>query len=466
MTRAGSTKFKPMVFSGLILLILAGMLETAAFVAVGSKDYRLRLRNTLLYFGSSNRPIGPMPAVPWPSNTLMVRVPDGPKTKSTYRLGERVIPNAFLASKTALLRPEDLRGDSAIVIIGGSAAFGFPYHYSETFAGRLEKLLQGRYRVVNVAQVGWSSGQLIPIVQRVVTAYPVKALVVFSGNNEWVQWSHVERRGKRKLTLQFYQLCSYSHLLSSIVYRQLIRAPRNTLDIVQDRIGDYQPHQELTGIDFALKHPIHRYRPFDPQEWQELKSDYLQRFEQNLRQIVQACAELKIPTLLLTMPYKHRLSPAWKHPQPLYPTAKQEPVLDLLIQRIQRRLAQDQWDQALAAADTALALSPSSSLLHYLKAEALAGKQSWSAATSAYALARENMIGNLGSVRSVNKVIRRVAQSSEAALIDICDRFATSSAAYFTEDLIDDDCHPNAEGHKIIAEHILHQMRATGIAEK
>jgi hypothetical protein len=76
-------------------------------------------------------------------------------------------------------------------------------------------------------------------------------------------------------------------------------------------------------------------------------------------------------------------------------------------------------------------------------------------AEQAFALSREDMIGNLGSRLSVNDVIRRVASTTSAQLLDVERIFEESEHArghYFNEDLIHDDCHPTPLGHRLIAD--------------
>ena len=109
---------------------------------------------------------------------------------------------------------------------------------------------------------------------------------------------------------------------------------------------------------------------------------------------------------------------------------------------------------AVAAAARALALDPEPPLLHYLHAQSLAGLGRNAEAEAEYAESRERTVGNLGSRRSVNAVVRRVAQDVGAAFVDAEAIFEADEHArggWFNATLFVDDCHPNAYGHYLIA---------------
>ena len=83
-----------------------------------------------------------------------------------------------------------------VFVIGGSAAFGFPYRYADTFSGILDRqLANDRLKILNTAQVGWTSGELAPLVDQAVRFYQPSAIVLMIGNNEWVQWPPVPQQG-------------------------------------------------------------------------------------------------------------------------------------------------------------------------------------------------------------------------------------------------------------------------------
>ena len=100
-------------------------------------------------------------------------------------------------------------------------------------------------------------------------------------------------------------------------------------------------------------------------------------------------------------------------------------------------------------------LEPNVALLHYFKGFILEKLENHVKAEEAYALARENMIGHLGTRLSINKAIKDIAENTNAEFIDlkqIFDNWEHARGSYYNHHLIIDDCHPSPAGQRLIAE--------------
>ncbi|GAB4343545.1 MAG: hypothetical protein Kow0089_19390 [Desulfobulbaceae bacterium] len=81
-------------------------------------------------------------------------------------------------------------GLTRIFIIGGSAAYGWPYPDPYSFSGylrrALEKTAPGRFEIINVAGMSFGSHRVLDIL-RDVMLYDPDVVIVYSGNNEYVE---------------------------------------------------------------------------------------------------------------------------------------------------------------------------------------------------------------------------------------------------------------------------------------
>lgn len=442
--------------------LLIGLVEGVFYLFTKNDHYKLKLKNTILYFNSGNNPLMSEETLPWPDRGLIVRIPDGPKALHDYTIGGTTLSGNYLKSKTALILPEDLNGDSTIFIVGGSAAFGYAYHYSETFASLLENSLQGKYRVINASQVGWSSGQLAGVVRRITDHYTTKAIILYSGNNEWVQWSHVEKPFYWKGLIQVYKFCAKSYGLSYIAYHQLMDSPAALMDKREQNKDQFVPHTELTGLEHTLTNPLRKHGEFNADKWHQTKRNFLKHYGTNLKHIHELSRDNKIPIIVLGVPFKLKLSPSWKHPQPTAHDPKNIEKIDSLINKALQGMVSERTFGATTSIDAALVLEPKSSVLHYIKAVILERQGNMLEAEDSYTKSREHMIGNLGSMVSINKQIQTVVEKIGMDYLDLHKLFREyehSQNNYFNETLIQDDCHPNPEGHRIIADALFEHFK-------
>lgn len=81
-------------------------------------------------------------------------------------------------------------GLTRIFIVGGSAAYGFPYTEEYGFSGylrrALEKAAPGRFEVINAAGMSFGSHRVLDVLKDVVKHDP-DLVIVYSGNNEYVE---------------------------------------------------------------------------------------------------------------------------------------------------------------------------------------------------------------------------------------------------------------------------------------
>ena len=435
--------------------LLAG-LEITARVYDGHRQFRFQLLKTL---GALQRAQSPPTAtrdaaLEWPEGALCVRDTEYvPPPAEPYVLGGKVIAGAQPNARQKFIWPVEVAGRKRLIILGESAAFGFPLAYGESFAARLEQRLKGEgYAVLNAAQPAWTSGRLVPVAHRIVDQFEPETLILYLGNNEWFHWSPVDE-GPSPRRLGLLKFLAGSRVLAYIEFRLISRQ----VDRAYSYAGEFDQHHQLIGFDYALQHPLAQ----PPADWEGVKRSFLANFETNLRDILQLAKQNRVRVILLTVPFSYRLSPAWMYPQPLAFSDGNAPVIRQSLDQAAADLQAGQPGEALEPLERALQREPAVPLPHYLKATALEAQGKLAEAEASYATAREKTVGHLGSILSINATIRKVAAATGTELIDLpplFDRYEHNLSHYCNDDLIMDDCHPTPLGHRLIAEALLAQL--------
>ncbi|MDP8223064.1 MAG: SGNH/GDSL hydrolase family protein [Candidatus Lernaella stagnicola] len=293
-----------------------------------------------------------------------------------------------------------------VFIVGGSAAWGDGVEYADTFAARLGSQLGDTWSVTNAARNGADSRSVMQAVKHIVDCQAPTALIILSGNNEWLTWRHEAAPPLR------YRI--HHALARSFAYRYLIAGSRRVRRLRRHTEADsgrgrFDPTR---GCESAER--MERVADFDTEAWLKQRRNYLTAFAFHLAQITEYAAAKGVRVILCTVPYRRRLCPAYFLPQP-----------------------DDDRDGAASTYFTG-------------EEHRLAGRPH--EAAMAYRRAREGMVGNLGAVLSINAVIREIARGGDTALVDLDAAFVRAGGEEIDADrLFHDFCHPNREGHELIA---------------
>lgn len=420
----------------LALIVWSLIIEGAAWVADSVWGFRYTLLDRLASAERSMTPMGEV-APEWEPNTLRVRVPDrGEAREEPYAIGGRVIADAWPDAKQDPLSVEDLARERRrrVFILGGSAAMGYPYSYEDSTARQLQRR-RADLRVINVGQVGWTSGQLVGVARRIAESFEPDVFIVYSGNNEWIHWSAHASGFDPSL----HRTLAQSRAAAAALYLGHSWAPPP---------ADEPP---LFGFEHAIAHPT---RHFNFPEWTRQRRAFVDQFGDNLRAIASIAEEVDARVVFVTVPFQYKLSPTFRHPQP-------QVINELHAVQIQDRTAlaltairAERWDDAIEELDAAIELDPEPALLHYLRGVATEGKGDHQHAEEHYAQSRDRMVGNLGGRLTINEAIRSVAAEVDAPLVDarqLFDRHEHRAGRYYNESLIHDDCHPTPAGQRLLA---------------
>jgi lysophospholipase L1-like esterase len=436
------------VIAALVFIVLLGGLEYAARVHDGNTHFRFQLLKALemLHTVSTPQAACPDEVLNWPKGFLLVRdAQDNPPPAEPFVVGGKIIAGAQPNPNQRAIHANQLQGEKLILILGESAAFGYPLGYGDSFGALMEAELQpAGYKVLNAAEPGCASATLVPIAHRIVDEFKPQALILYMGNNEWIHWGP-KSETPNAWVFRVATFLAHSRVLA---YGEYLVARRMAMRAHSP--AAFAEQHELTGFEYALEHPMAGPLP----EWEETKRSFLANFEANLLDIINHAKANQVRVILATVPFSYRLSPAWMHPQPLATSEANHQFVQQNLQQAAAAYRKKAYPQALEILDRALAREPSIPVLHYLRAAALEAAGKPAEAEAAYASCRENMVGHLGSPLSINQTIRKLAAETKTELVDLqalFDEQEHGAGHHFNDDLIMDDCHPTPLGHRLIA---------------
>ncbi len=446
------------------MILFSLFIEFCFYLKIGDQYYPQRLQNTLNYLSRSNEPSQDLSW--WEDNSLSIRQLykdlnlDDAESKSEVILNNNIPTKYKPLAQSLFIKPTDLNGlgDDNAFIVGCSSAYGYGVRYDSTFGYLLERYTHGHKKVINAAQVGWSSIQLVPVVKRIVDSYHPKTIILFMSNNEWKNWADQKPSASVVAFWKITSFCTKSYALSYILYHAFMLKPGKRVEQAI-KLSAYQAYNNdyINSYKYSLENPITDYRDFSFDDWIKTKNRYIQNFSSNLAEMVNYCKSHNVEVVLMTMPYNYKLSPSWASPQPMYHNPVNKEIISRFTKEADSLIDLKIYHYAEVLIDSAIKIEPTISTLHYMKGVVLEKQTRHIEAELAYARSKEYMVGDKGGILSIDRCIREVAKKTGCGLVDVqqvFDEYNHSNGKYYNQFLIEDDCHPNELGHQIIAKEL------------
>lgn len=137
-----------------------------------------------------------------PRTSYPIFVP-GEGSLAQYYVTNSHFLNAINKQKFKIKKPAGL---TRIFVVGGSAAFAWPYTEEYGFSGHLRRALDsfapGKFEVVNATGMSFGSHRVYDVLQDVVEFDP-DLVIVYSGNNEYVERNVISKLKRKDGTLQW-----------------------------------------------------------------------------------------------------------------------------------------------------------------------------------------------------------------------------------------------------------------------
>ena len=345
-------------------------------------------------------------------------------------------------SRVNYFRPQEFArkkapGTVRCVVCGGSVTYGYlledPLHqaYPYVLAQQFEKVHpQTRFEIINCGGLAYATYRLVGIIEECL-AYDPDLVIVMSGHNEFLE---------PRLYADLLDVKQSFWYESRIV--RLIRqwtASRMQQDFQLPRTGD-EKHMVLAS-DYIEERFIVR----DVAEY-ESTADH---FSRNLGRMIALCRERGVPIVLCTEASNIR---DWAPFQTLPGGSLNVQQVRAELGRVNKLISEGKHTDALKAATEILQDDPGSAAFHFLAAKCLDALGRPAAAKPHYIQARDTDAFPHRSISLLNNRVRAVAKAESVPLFDAEDvlmRAARDAIPGF--DLFVDQCHPNPDGHAIIA---------------
>ncbi len=325
-------------------------------------------------------------------------------------------------------------GTVRIAAFGGSATHG--YHlpdpardsYLSLTARLLAAVSPGReVETINCGGISYASYRLVGLVREVL-AYDPDAVIVMTGHNEFLEPRHYgELLGAEKPPFWTYRL-------------RLGRLLRNLTAQVESRPAAPTGTDVVFGDEITEQYVVRT---------EDERRRTLEHFARNLDRMIDACRDRDVPVVLVTLPSNIRdFTPL--HTEPRGGLTMED--LSKRLEEIKALVAEERYSEALLETRRELEIDGNAAIYHYLAGLCLDKLDRPLEATEQYVLARDTDAFPHRCPTAFNEKIREIARKREVLLVDADEAFRRASPwGAPGNNLFVDQCHPNLEGHRIIA---------------
>ena len=184
-------------------------------------------------------------------------------------------------------------GTLRIITFGGSATAGLGYSPNVSFSHHLERMLKKSHpdrtvEIINLGIVAFASSQVALLVEEAVDHYEPDALIVYSGNNEFLEihaQKYADANASAISTLRDHLADTHSFRL----IRRLLRGTPKTTALQDPNLSQENLRQMQDRIMMDIQ--------LDPDEINAVVDNY----QTNLNQILEAANRTDTPLLLMTV---------------------------------------------------------------------------------------------------------------------------------------------------------------------
>lgn len=345
---------------------------------------------SLRWFGTPPRPLEHDPIFDTAKVSPLFRPSDSHYQVDPARL------EFFRPAQFRLQKPEQGR---RVFVLGGSTVQGRPYETETAFSTWLEFRLQTadpehRYEVINCGGVSYASYRLAILLHEVLRYQP-DAIILYTGHNEYLEErSYQTMRPRRPLVDGIVQR---SRLLQTLT-RSIRQTPKQPLSSeVRTRLD------EPAGMNLYVR----------DQEWRD---SVVVHFENNLRRMVAACDEAKVP-LLLCQPVGEVVDTA---PFKVATTSLEPSGQESFDRHWATALDPDaQTSQRMRACLACLKLDPHHAGAHFVAGRLRLSEGRTTDARGHLIAARDHDVCPLRATTAIVETVQLVAAETETALVDL-----------------------------------------------
>jgi hypothetical protein len=348
-----------------------------------------------------------------------------------------------------------LDGRPVAIIVGGSSPYGDGVSYKDSAWGILENIRVGNLRYVNG---GIPSAPLLGAAIQLVTALDtgnVKVAAIYAGDNEWGPFDYPrlsEPHIFSKLDYWLYRHSTFYNLLGIVVRH------RQSRDSLASR-PEYDSRNWFHFHRFCFNHRVSADDDYDTKALEAYRQRVTEVFSRTLDVVIAEAVKKGATLILYTTPIRYRMTPCHGLPQFLsekhYRTSIETEIQDA-VQEGLSAYQRGELDLAESRLRVAYELDPSSTLTNHYLGYLYESSGNYEAALKHFGISRDRKVGKNGLLPTYNQVVRQKGDPGGGVFVIDLDRSflqrSRSIGKGFNDELIKDWCHPNKDGHRLIAE--------------
>lgn len=316
-----------------------------------------------------------------------------------------------------------------VICLGESSTFGWGVSFNECYPAQLKKRLENRFpgknfEVINAGQIGYSSHQGLIFLRNYIVKYRPDIVTVPYLINDIDRYRFFRSNGlsDKELPAPNPLLIYLKNTLSkSKLYNQF-----NDLLLLNNKKKD-----NAAALKKLLRYSKVRVEPID--------------YRYNLETIYKLCKHYNIKVVFLKMPMNFRLNS---------PLEDEKNIFNFTLAKAASYFDSGEYDQAYKELKTALKYSPlSSKAYYYLGLYYDINRNSKEAATALRKAWDYQIYDVAEDFNTYGKIMEDVAKQYKIPLVNISDIFGTKKDLNLFDNP-SDYIHPNAAGHRIIADEL------------
>lgn len=364
-----------------------------------------------------------------------------PDIVKRYFAEDAAVPNVTMEAN--FLLKEKPQNGLRIFVQGGSSAAGFPYGLGASLAGmldnRLKRTFPDRYvEVVNTAMAAVNSYTLLDLADEIIEQEP-DAVLIYAGHNEYLGilgvGSNYTAANSQSTTLLFLKLKSLRIFqLAQQVY-QAVMGPS---------AGETNETAADSSRTFMAKVAKHKDIPLDS----ELYHAGLQQLETNLNLLLEKYQQANVPVYIATVASNLR-------DQPPFATRNADEALERTFRALVQQAQSNQGAVKKAQLDNLIADAEqsTSAQFHFKMAHMLLKLNQFEQAKAFFERARDFDLLRFRAPSASNEVIRKVAQTHGAHLVDVEARLNSQSEhGIVGRNFMLEHLHLNVQGYFLLAD--------------
>jgi Flp pilus assembly protein TadD len=341
-------------------------------------------------------------------------------------------------------------GVQRVFCLGGSTTYGRPYDDATSFCGWLREFVAAadpgrQWEVINAGGISYASYRVVRLMEELARHEP-DLFIVYTGHNEFLEQrtygrllrtpEFVRELGSLASGLRFYSL------LSDVVYPEPDVLDTEIDNLLDQSVGPEDYHRDDAVRDAVLEH----YR---------LSLERMTRISRG------AGAEILFVTPASNI---REFSPFKAEPSAGLDAASLDRI-DRLKASITEHLDNQEYDQAAALADEALAIDARDAELLFLDGRALLALGKSDEAGRALIAARDEDIAPLRALTPMARIVTEVASENSSGLVDFVAMIEKVSPDGIPGDEhFLDHVHPSIEANRMLALAIVDEMVEMNVA--